>query len=202
MVSAPSAMLLYSLPLMMSSASTFQRIEDFLQKYRFEDRRTLLEEEPSLLDDAKRVVELRDVILDVKSDSEPTPVNLTIFKGSITMLSGPVGCGKSTLLKAILGEVHPKSGRISISTPHVGYCSQNPWLQNTTLRKNIIGTTAFEETWYRRVIDDCNLGLDIAQMPDGDETLLGSRGMSVSGGQKHRIVSIFKTATVPFLTLV
>jgi ATP-binding cassette subfamily C (CFTR/MRP) protein 1 len=118
------------------------------------------------------------------------------------MLSGPVGCGKSTLLKAILGEVHPKSGRISISTPHVGYCSQNPWLQNTTLRKNIIGTTAFEETWYRRVIDDCNLGLDIAQMPDGDETLLGSRGMSVSGGQKHRIVSIFKTATVPFLTLV
>jgi ATP-binding cassette subfamily C (CFTR/MRP) protein 1 len=188
LVSGPSAMLLYSLPLMMSSASTFQRIEDFLQKDRFEDHRPLLEG-GSLLDDTEHAIELRDVVLDIKSDSEPTPINLAIPKGSIAMLSGPAGCGKSTLLKAILGEVHPKSGRISISTPYIGYCSQTPWLQNTTLKKSIIGAAVFDEAWYQRVIDDCNLRPDIAQMPDGDETLLGSRGISVSGGQKHRIVS-------------
>jgi ABC-type bacteriocin/lantibiotic exporter with double-glycine peptidase domain len=182
--------------MIISSASTFKRIEDFLKKDQFEDHRVLLQGGLSLLDDAEGAIKLQDVVLDIKSDVEPTPASLTIHKGSITLLSGPVGCGKSTLLKAILGEVHPKSGRISISTPYIGYCSQVPWLQNTTLKKNIIGTAAFEEVWYQRVIDDCNLGPDIAQLPDGDETLLGSRGISVSGGQKHRIVRIVKNATV------
>jgi ATP-binding cassette subfamily C (CFTR/MRP) protein 1 len=182
--------------MMISSASTFKRIEDFLKKDQFEDHRVLLKGDSPLLDDTEGAIELKDVVLDIKSDAQPTPVSLTIHKGSITMLSGPVGCGKSTLLKAILGEVHPKSGRISIWTPYIGYCSQAPWLQNTTLMKNIIGTSAFEEVWYQRVIDDCNLRPDIAQLPDGDKTLLGSRGISVSGGQKHRIVRVVEIATV------
>jgi ABC-type bacteriocin/lantibiotic exporter with double-glycine peptidase domain len=109
-------------------------------------------------------------------------------KGSVTMISGPVGCGKSTLLKMVLGENRPKSGRISVSTPYIGYCSQTPWLQNNTLRKNIIGPNKLDSLWYDKVVRVCNLDPDIAQMPDKDDTMLGSRGVSVSGGQKHRIV--------------
>jgi ABC-type bacteriocin/lantibiotic exporter with double-glycine peptidase domain len=119
--------LLYALPMMLSSASTFQRIEDFLQKDRFEDERRLIK--------GPMAIELSDIVLDIKSDAEPIPLNVAIPIGSITMLSGPVGCGKSTLLKAILGEVRLKSGEIGISAPYIGYCSQVLWLQNASLKK-------------------------------------------------------------------
>jgi len=189
-VNGPLSMLLYAVPLSMSSFGTFQRIQDFLQKDRFEDHRPLLDDQIPLLESTESAVKIKDVVLDIKREPQPAAVNFVASRGSITMISGPVGCGKSTLLKSVLGELQPKSGRIHVSTPYIGYCSQTPWLLNTTLRKNIIGANAFEEAWYKRILDICNLNLDISQLPDGDETLLGSRGVTVSGGQKHRIVSL------------
>jgi ATP-binding cassette subfamily C (CFTR/MRP) protein 1 len=168
---------------------TFKRIEDFLQKGRFEDHRPLLDGQNSLPEGPATAIDFRDVILDIKRDPQPEPLNFAAIQGSVTMISGPVGCGKSTLLKNVLGELQPKLGRVSVSTPYIGYCSQTPWLQNATLRKNIIGANSFEEVWFRKIVDICNLNQDISQMFDGDETLLGSRGVTVSGGQKHRIVS-------------
>ncbi len=47
-----------------------------------------------------------------------------------------------------------------------------------------------DEVWYKKVIHVCDLEEDLDQMPDGDQTVIGSRGITLSGGQKHRIVSI------------
>jgi ABC-type bacteriocin/lantibiotic exporter with double-glycine peptidase domain len=187
-VGGPSAMLLYSVSTIMSCMGTFQRVEDFLQKGRFEDYRPLVDGKDSLLEGSDNAIEFRDVILDIKRDPQPAPLNFAAIQGSVTMISGPVGCGKSTLLKSVLGELQPKVGRISISTLYIGYCSQTPWLQNATLKKNIIGANTFEEVWYQKILDICNLNEDISQLPGSDDTLLGSRGVTVSGGQKHRIV--------------
>src|ERR1700712_5678390 len=188
-IAGPSAMLLYSVSSIISCMGTFRRIEDFLRKGQFEDHRPLLDCQNSLLEGPESAIDFRDVVLNIKRDPQPAPLNFTAFQGSVTMISGPVGCGKSTLLKNVLGESQPKLGRISVSTPYIGYCSQTPWLQNTTLRKNIIGASSFDGVCYQKILEICDLNQDISQLSDGDETMLGSRGVTVSGGQKHRIVS-------------
>jgi ATP-binding cassette, subfamily C (CFTR/MRP), member 1 len=186
----PAAQLLYTLPMLISMVGTFERIEKFLQKDQHVEHRPMLGVSNSTPTEVAGAFHLKDVVLDIKGSTPTTPINLKAAKGSITMISGPVGCGKSTLLKSILGEVQPKSGRVSISTPYIGYCSQAPWLQNKTLKQNIVGPNEFELGWYNRIIDVCNLKPDLMRMADGDNSLLGSRGITVSGGQKHRIVRV------------
>jgi ATP-binding cassette, subfamily C (CFTR/MRP), member 1 len=192
-VRGPATMLLYSLPMMMSTGGSFQRIEDFLKKDTFEDHRPLLDGKRSSQIETDKAVKFKNVVLDIKTTTESAQIDFDLPRGSIIMITGPVGSGKSTLLNAVLGEVHLKSGKICISTQYIGYCSQTPWLQNTTVRKNIIGCDNFNEAWYQHILDVCNLHLDIRQMPKKDNTMLGSRGISVSGGQKHRIVRPFYT---------
>ncbi|RDW93046.1 ABC transporter, integral membrane type 1 [Aspergillus mulundensis] len=117
-------------------------------------------------------------------------ISLTINHG-ITMLIGPVGSGKSTLLESILGETLVTSGQLeagpSFSMSSVAYCSQTPWLQSQTIKENIIAASPVDETWYKTVIAACGLTSDLARLPAGDATAVGSGGMALSGGQKQRI---------------
>lgn len=115
-------------------------------------------------------------------------VNFKMKRGDLAMVVGPVGSGKSTLLKAILGETKSSQGQVSIATPHISFCDQTPWLLYGTIRENIIGMTDFDPVWYRRVVNVCALQKDVDDMPDGDQTFIGSRGLALSGGQKQRIV--------------
>ncbi|KNG80863.1 hypothetical protein ANOM_010919 [Aspergillus nomiae NRRL 13137] len=110
-----------------------------------------------------------------------------IPRNSLTMLIGPVGCGKSTLLRAILGETTHNKGSIIVNTANIAYCSQTPWLVNGTVRENVLGSSAYWDDWYRMVIEACCLQVDIAQLVNGDDTIVGSKGLSLSGGQKQRL---------------
>lgn len=126
-------------------------------------------------------------------DSEKGPcvqnVTITIPSGTFAMLIGPSGCGKSTLLKAILGEVPCKTGAIQLATESVAFCDQSPWHMNASIRDCIVGMSIFDEAWYMSVINACALAKDFEQLPRGDETIIGSKGISLSGGQSQRIVS-------------
>src|SRR6202012_2024014 len=81
-----------------------------------------------------------------------------------------------------------KSGFISLSTNVIGFCAQEPWIQNCTIRENITGPNNFEDEWYRKVVRITALDTDFDQMPYGDLAKVGSRGLTLSGGQKQRIV--------------
>jgi len=123
-----------------------------------------------------------------------TDISMKIKKSSICLIAGPVGCGKSTLAKAILGELPSDSGEISISSKRIGYCAQSAWLLNGTVRQNICGPVKddeVDETWYQSVLNACALERDLSLLPDGDRSLIGSRGLVLSGGQKQRVVSSF-----------
>jgi ATP-binding cassette subfamily C (CFTR/MRP) protein 1 len=137
------------------------------------------------------VLTVTELVVAPSADSKQAenPVSFRVAKGTATVIIGPVGSGKSTLLKAILGELNPTSGSVDISTHFVGYCSQSPWLQNRTIRENIIGPAEFDRNWYRYIVRTCALEEDLSQMPQKDLTLIGSRGITLSGGQKHRVVS-------------
>jgi len=119
-------------------------------------------------------------------------VNFGLTRGQIAVIAGPVGCGKTTLLKAILGEIRPEQGSISVQSRYAGYCAQEPWIPNTSLRQIITGLAinqAVNEDWYAKVVGACALTRDFELLSDGDSTVAGSGGITLSGGQKHRIVS-------------
>ncbi|RDI88468.1 hypothetical protein Vi05172_g1477 [Venturia inaequalis] len=144
------------------------------------------EKSPTQLD---RVLSISGLVLGSTTEARDTnePVKFEAQEGTVTMILGPVGSGKSTLLNAILGEQALKEAVVKVDTPIIGYCSQTPWLQNSSVRDNIIGCGTYDADWYQSVIHICTLGPDLAQMPEQDSTIVGSRGVVLSGGQKHRI---------------
>ena len=116
-------------------------------------------------------------------------VSLEVRRSSFHCIIGTVASGKTTLIKAFLGETINSSGSIKISTRDIAYCSQQSWLINGTLKKNIIGESIYNEAWYDCVVHACSLEEDIAQLSHGDLTMVGSKGITLSGGQKQRVVS-------------
>ncbi len=126
---------------------------------------------------------------DPKKDPLLKHITVNVPRQKFTILVGPVGCGKSTLLKALLGEVPTMGGTVRVLSTKVAYCDQTPWHMNETIQQCIIAVSPFDETWYTTVIRSCALEEDLKQIPHGDQTLIGSKGIALSGGQSQRIVS-------------
>lgn len=116
-------------------------------------------------------------------------VNLSILPKSFIGITGPSGCGKTLLVKALIKRLPCITGTDSILDVPTAYCSQTPWLCNGTIKETIVGQTEFDEGWYKRVISSCALEHDLEAIGDGDESVVGSQGSTLSGGQKHRLVS-------------
>ncbi|KAK1728937.1 ABC transporter [Colletotrichum acutatum] len=134
-------------------------------------------------------IRVKEVTLAWKPETVPAVelMDFDILKGQLVMLVGPVASGKSTLLKGLLGELPHVTGTIALSSDRISWCEQSPWLINDTIRKNIICFSDFDQKLYHQVLQACDLEKDLAQLPDGDETLIGSKGIALSGGQKQRV---------------
>jgi ATP-binding cassette subfamily C (CFTR/MRP) protein 1 len=115
-------------------------------------------------------------------------INMTVPRAKLTMVVGPVGCGKSTLLKAILGELPVMGGTVQVSSLRIAFCDQTPWHMNGTVQQCIVGISDFDQRWYASVVRSCALDEDLRQLPQGDQTRLGSKGIALSGGQSQRMV--------------
>ncbi|KAG0056681.1 hypothetical protein BGZ83_003924 [Gryganskiella cystojenkinii] len=113
-------------------------------------------------------------------------INLHIARGSLVAIVGPVGSGKSSLLQAMIGNMTMCQGKVTRGT-NMSYASQTAWIQNATIRDNILFDTPFDETRYWRVIKHCCLEADLKLFPFGDLTDIGERGVNLSGGQKARL---------------
>lgn len=85
-----------------------------------------------------------------------------------------------------MGELEPLSGEVAI-VGSLGYAAQESWLYTGSVRENILFGQKYEEEWYEKVLDACCLKEDIEQLAAGDMTLVGERGVSLSGGQKARV---------------
>ncbi|XP_012941583.2 canalicular multispecific organic anion transporter 2 [Aplysia californica] len=118
----------------------------------------------------------------------PTLKNLTleIPKGKLVAVVGQVGSGKSSLVSALLGEMQKERGQLSVKGS-VAYVAQQAWIQNMTLRDNILFEKAMTTDRYYQIVDACALRPDIELLPAGEMTEIGEKGINLSGGQKQRV---------------
>ncbi|CAM9399555.1 unnamed protein product, partial [Ectocarpus sp. 12 AP-2014] len=137
-------------------------------------------------------------------------IDLRIEPGQLVGVIGPVGSSKSSLLMAMLREITPErtsggAGTAAIDggagdghgernrQPRVSvlgslaYASQEPWIQSSTIRENILFGRAMNQKRYDAVIRDCALERDLSLLPSGDKTGIGDKGVNLSGGQKARV---------------
>ena len=174
-------------PTFTSALQCFARIQEFLNEEKREDFRNFKLHSS----DAHLAIQISQASFgwDEKKPPVLNDISLDILRGSLSIIVGPVASGKSTLLKSLAGETRRLKGRVVCFSPRLAYCDQEPWILNQTIRENILGGEEFEEGLYDRAIKSCQLEEDLGALPEGDRTVVGSGGASLSGGQKHRIVS-------------
>ncbi|OTB05135.1 hypothetical protein M426DRAFT_57371 [Hypoxylon sp. CI-4A] len=132
-------------------------------------------------------------------------LNITFPKGELSIISGKTGSGKSLMLAAILGEVDIVSGSISVPRPPtqrhnqkanrdnwiipgaVAFVAQIPWIENATVKDNILFGLPYDAYRYNKTIEVCALTKDLEMFSDGENTEIGANGINLSGGQKWRI---------------
>ncbi|TPX74314.1 hypothetical protein CcCBS67573_g04418 [Chytriomyces confervae] len=115
-------------------------------------------------------------------------ITLQVSEGKMLAVVGPVGAGKSSLLNAILREMHCISGKM-FTRPNlrIAYAAQMPWILSGTIRENILFGMPLNEDKMKKVIFACALERDLELFEDGLDTVVGERGITLSGGQKSRV---------------
>lgn len=133
-------------------------------------------------------IEFHDTSLAWPGMSSPVLRGISLhFSTGLSVVCGKVGAGKTALLQGILGELDRLSGEVVVPNEIVGYCAQAPWLQNMSIRENILFCAPFHAERYKQVLDVCALTPDLAGFKHGDLTDIGEGGIGLSGGQKARV---------------
>ncbi|XP_064151703.1 multidrug resistance-associated protein 1 isoform X3 [Loxodonta africana] len=113
-------------------------------------------------------------------------ITFSVPEGALVAVVGQVGCGKSSLLSALLAEMDKVEGHVAIKGS-VAYVPQQAWIQNDSLKENILFGRPLQERYYKAVIEACALLPDLEILPTGDRTEIGEKGVNLSGGQKQRV---------------
>ncbi|KAL3847448.1 hypothetical protein ACJMK2_018354 [Sinanodonta woodiana] len=113
-------------------------------------------------------------------------ISASVKAGQLVAVIGPVGAGKSSLLMTVLKELSVIDGSIQVKGC-IAYASQQPWVFSASLRQNITFGNLYKKSKYDQILKACALNKDIELMPNGDLTLIGDRGVSLSGGQRARV---------------
>uniref|UniRef100_A0A8C7VS14 Multidrug resistance-associated protein 4 n=1 Tax=Oncorhynchus mykiss TaxID=8022 RepID=A0A8C7VS14_ONCMY len=164
---------------------SIHRIKNFLLLDEIErpNMRFTLEEKKDASVEIKDLICYWDKCLDAPSLQN---LSLTVKSEQLVVVIGPVGAGKSSLLSAILGELPRDKGVLSVKG-QLTYASQQPWVFPGTIRSNILFGKELHPQKYEKVLRACALKRDMELLPDGDLTLIGDRGATLSGGQKARV---------------
>lgn len=123
--------------------------------------------------------------LDPKINTIPTlalkSITLSINPNEFVGIYGTVGAGKTSLLRAMIGQLHQIDG-VKLINGRVVYVPQIPLIINDSLKNNILFGLPYDPKKYRAAIEQCQLIDDISKLQKGDDTLLGQRGINLSGG--------------------
>ncbi|RAL63370.1 hypothetical protein DID88_003793 [Monilinia fructigena] len=140
-------------------------------------------------DDGEESLTIRDASFSWDRNSDRNvlqDIHFSAHKGELTCIVGRVGAGKSSFLQALLGDLWKVKGQVVVHGK-TAYVAQQPWVMNATVKENILFGHRFDPNFYDKTVRACALTEDFAQLPYGDETEVGERGISLSGGQKARL---------------
>jgi len=161
-----------------NAAAAYTRITDYLRRPHYTDKRELLDGSRE-----RGVVQLLQLPVGPKTVLR----NWKAEQGSLWVLQGPVGSFKSTILECIAGHgVIAPGARVRVGGS-MSYAPQVPWLQQTSIKHNILCNEAWNEARYKAVLHACALEHDLKAMPMGDDTPVAEKGLSLSGGQRQRV---------------
>lgn len=118
--------------------------------------------------------------------------NLSIPRNALVCVVGAVGSGKSSLVSALIKDMK-LDGAIDQATPvvmdvrgRVAYCPQLAWIQNASIKDNILFGKDYDPERFDKVIQACAMTKDLEMLSDGLDTMVGEKGLTLSGGQKAR----------------
>ncbi|OAP61776.1 hypothetical protein AYL99_03979 [Fonsecaea erecta] len=134
-------------------------------------------------------------------------LNLAFPENELSVISGRTGSGKSLLLASIIGEAEVLGGELFVPRPppadqrydsranrsnwliesSIAFVAQIPWIENATIRDNILFGLPLDNDRYQKVLHACALTKDLEMLPDGELTDIGANGINLSGGQKWRV---------------
>lgn len=208
LLTSPIFSVIYSIPALQSTVGCLHRIQTYLTTDSRQDHRL-----PNLSSEQEQLSVSRDIELQPLQNSPDSFQGATIvvrdgefgwsldrpntlndlnlsLRNQLNVVVGPSGSGKSTLLKALLGETLNSKGFVYTASNEISFCDQVAWIQNKSLKDNIIGDLVFDRAWYKTVVTASALDADFAHLALGDMTVVGSKGIALSGGQKQRLVSL------------
>ncbi len=113
-------------------------------------------------------------------------IDFTARKGDLSCIVGRVGAGKTSFLEAVLGDLWKINGEVVVCGA-TAYVAQRSWIMNASVKENIVFGHRWDPTFYERALQSCALVDDMKSLHDGDQTEVGERGISLSGGQKARL---------------
>ncbi|KAK4224267.1 canalicular multispecific organic anion transporter 1 [Podospora fimiseda] len=190
LLASPLVTLFQDIPGLLVALTCFARIQAFLEK----DSRVDFREERKIQGDNKPELgpsmQIKGSFGWKNDHLAIKDIELEIPDGCLTIIVGPVASGKSTLCKVLLGDVPVQKGKLLMeqwAARKIGYCDQTPYLSNATICENIVGFSPFNQEGYDEVVEATMLRPDLAVLPQGDETKVGSSGIALSGGQKQRV---------------
>lgn len=134
-------------------------------------------------------------------------LDISFPEKELSVVSGKTGTGKSLMLAAILGEVDVLSGKINVPRPpltrerhdhlatkdnwiipsSIAFVAQIPWIENASIKDNILFGLPYDDHRYNKVIEVCALRKDLDMLNDGESTEIGANGINLSGGQRWRV---------------
>ncbi|KAI0506235.1 putative ATP-binding cassette transporter [Xylaria bambusicola] len=209
LVANPLVVLLQTFSHIGAAIGCFTRIQDFLQSEELSDPRERIpiydgtadgqEKRDPMSGPLEPVIEIINGWFSWDDKVLVKDVNLSVGKGDHVVITGPVGSGKSLLLQAIIGEAQPRSGKIRVKDNIIAFCGQNPWVENSAVRDNVVRGAPDDEIWRERVVHACALReLFDAKLPS--ETV-GSNGARISGGERQRLALARAVALRPSVIL-
>lgn len=144
---------------------------------------------PAVEEDHAEVISIKDASFTWNKDEDRqalVDINFVARKAELTCVVGRVGSSKSSLLQCILGDLWKLKGEVVVRG-RTAYVAQSPWVMNASVKENIVFGHRWDPAFYEKTCNACALTEDFASLPDGDETEVGERGISLSGGQKARL---------------